>query len=474
MRGVSREPLGVIESAATRTRVAALKLFRDRTAAPIALGIAALLPTTIAYFATSNRDTVPTRSLVVDMNHGLIFLYLLVVAILIMRRPPVRRILTPTNVALGLLLSSYWLVGTLANLYEGYSFGQISFFLVPIVFVASVALRTTAERALSVLAWACVIVCSASLLLAMLRPNMAFMATIGPPPPLPFRRLAGVFMHANVLGPFAGIGVVLSWSRGWRWRLTALPICFITLVACQSRGSWAATALALSFLLVSTTRVARKVSSTLGSFVAVAATLVAFFSVGVVAFSQQKGVTFNGRADVWRFVAHHWTSSPFIGHGPGVWRSLIAKGTVATWVGQAHNQALETLYTTGLVGIILLTAILVFWTRRSIRLAAQGFWMPLALEAFIVSYSMLESPISPWGFTSILWILSLVVFLDEPVSDCGEVPSKSSPAERGRSTTAVLRSWLGFRERERDLRYLRTNSESLIRVVAGGLRRDRT
>ena len=82
-------------------------------------------------------------------------------------------------------------------------------------------------------------------------------------------------------------------------------------------------------------------------------------------------------------------------------------------VGQAHGQFFETLFTTGLVGVALLIAILVVWTQKSIEATKWGYWLPLALQMIVVSYGVLESPLTPWGIDPTIWV-SIALFLDPP------------------------------------------------------------
>jgi hypothetical protein len=70
----------------------------------------------------------------------------------------------------------------------------------------------------------------------------------------------------------------------------------------------------------------------------------------------------------------------------------------------------------GIVGVLLLGALLGTWTLKSLRAAPRGYWLPPALGVLIVIHGLFESALSFGGVGGDLWLLSILLFL-EPVDD---------------------------------------------------------
>ena len=82
----------------------------------------------------------------------------------------------------------------------------------------------------------------------------------------------------------------------------------------------------------------------------------------------------SGRTDVWDLTLREWHSSPLVGYGPSLWSPGYRSShgfSALSWVGQAHNQFVEALGQTGLIGFIALVlfvsaAFAVGWKGRRI------------------------------------------------------------------------------------------------------------
>jgi O-antigen ligase len=389
---------------------------RELALTPALLGAAVFLPTAVVLTSSSARSAF-AGSQTSTLSWLFLAIYLLGLAVIAAFWRPLGRI-SKSNRALGVITLAYWFVGALANYSNGFSYSRASFFLIPLLLIAAIGLRPYYENGVFLIALCCQAVCVASLALAVFKPSIAFTDPTRIASFLFSKRLAGVLEHANALGLFASVGLILSSQLRRGVRLIGVPVCAGTLVASDSRSAWFGTAAAIAIL------VAGRRSSRAGSTSSIAfrsligAALVALAALGISSYATQSGAPNNldGRTGIWRFVLHNWAEKPLLGHGPGVWRSLISTGAVPPTVGQAHGQFFETLFTTGLLGIGLLVALLLVWTIKSIRAAKAGYWLPLALQALILAYGMLESPFTPWGASPGIWLLSLALFLD-PVHD---------------------------------------------------------
>lgn len=312
------------------------------------------------------------------------------------------------------LVLGYWLVTAVSNYYAGLPVGRLSFWAIPLIFLVAWQYRVRYGDSLRLLALVSLAVCGASLLLAYVEPSAAFFDEARVARFLSTERLAGVTEHPNALGLLAALGVVLWWY--WKPWL-GLPICGVALIASDSRTAWLACAAAFIVIFVAGRHRERPFSPAQLVFGGVLLVAVAWFLVTYAAPEQQQELTFTGRVEVWEFVGSHWDQSPVIGHGPGVWQELISGGQLPIWAGQAHNQLLQTLYTTGLVGVVLLLALAWCWTANNLRFARDGFPLPLALEAALVVYALFESPFTHVGVSSNIWLLALVLFLRPALGD---------------------------------------------------------
>lgn len=68
--------------------------------------------------------------------------------------------------------------------------------------------------------------------------------------------------------------------------------------------------------------------------------------------------TLVGRLYVWKLTWQVWLENPILGYGPNLWDLDFRKQTGYLWAGQAHNQILQTLGESGLLGV---SALLLFY-----------------------------------------------------------------------------------------------------------------
>jgi|GEM_PF-2694078 len=392
--------------------------------APVLLALAAFIPLALTFLSTTRAEF--TGAAGTQFSWILISLYLFgvaTVAVISSRVSSASRL----NRVIFVIVTLYWLVGGLSDYYAGFALSRLSFLLVPVIFFASLKLRPGYRGAVAVVTYVTVLVCICSLILALVEPSIAFLGPSRFPASLLFaERLAGILEHPNAMGLFASLGVVLAWQRGGRTRWIGAPACGLALVASDSRGSWFACVAAIAILVAGRQSLGRPQSSAsvtrasgrISGRVTTGGILIAIAAWSIVTYVLPEGSVhdFNGRTTVWTFVLQRWSDSPVIGHGPQVWLHLIATGQLPVWAGQAHNQFLQTLFTMGIVGMLILGALIVTWTLKSLHAASRGFWLPLAMEVLVVTYALFESPLSFGGVSGNLWLLSILLFLD-PVDD---------------------------------------------------------
>jgi hypothetical protein len=399
---------------------------RNRLVVMLLLAAIAFLPTAIVLARSSVRPSLNGGEMT-TLSRGLLVVFVLTTAVLALLRARGR--MAASVRVLVLLLVVYWTIGALADIHQGNAYKRLSFFLVPLIIVSMAAFRPRYERALTLVMWTCIVLSAASLLLALFRPGAAYTDPARTTSFLFRNRLAGILDHANTLGVFAGLGVVLSFrSKGWQ-RVVGLPVCAFTLFASDSRGAWVATLAAICLLVAASTTSLRRgawaLRRQIGFIGSVAAVFAAGLGVSLFTHGESQVANLDERTAVWHFTLHEWTGSPIFGHGPGIWRTLIDQGTLPYWAGQGHDQFFETIMTTGIVGLLLVVAILAIWSRTTFAAAREGFWLPLALEMFVILLGGLLSPLNPWGANSGLWLLALVLFLD-PIEETAVEPARRS------------------------------------------------
>lgn len=170
------------------------------------------------------------------------------------------------------------------------------------------------------------------------------------------RLLAEPLGYANALGALCAIGlvIVVTFGVARRWWLAAAPaaVLLVALALTSSRGSWLALAAGGAVAAA-----AAKGWAGRAAFV-VAAALAALFAV--TAFSAPDRL--QARGDYWHVAWHVGFHHPLGGTGAGTYDlEWAAFGDLARWgnVLDAHSLYLETFAELGLVGVVLVLALLV-------------------------------------------------------------------------------------------------------------------
>ncbi|MDX6253910.1 MAG: exopolysaccharide production protein ExoQ [Frankiales bacterium] len=200
-------------------------------------------------------------------------------------------------------------------------------------------------------------------------------------------QLAGLTRHPNSLGPLAAFALALEIVASRRvGRLFFGATAVTTCVLAQSRAGWLAAAVVV--LVLSGRR--------LGPRVTVPATLLlAFVGASIAASPQSLDVVtrLNGRGEIWSVAWSVARSHPMLGAGPNALLRQAELGHVSAVGIQAHNQFLDTLAKTGLIG---LAAVLLFVSAAvacGISLIRQGQPIPLALTMALLIDCMFEAPL---------------------------------------------------------------------------------
>jgi hypothetical protein len=221
-------------------------------------------------------------------------------------------------------------------------------------------------------------------------------------------QLAGVTQHPNALGPISALALVLeltsSGRRYSRWMFGALALAVLMLT--QSRGGWLAGLLGLLVLAL-----LPKGQASLVRFLLMVPPVI---GVGFFLISESdSGDITTGRLELWKLIIERSfaTQSWLFGNGNGVY--IASRGTSEgfdSWVGQGHNQFVDSFFTGGIVALVLLSVLTFVCARWALR---AGPHRPIALAAFAVLLSemMVEAPLrqaaSPWSLMSVI-VLAII------------------------------------------------------------------
>ena len=220
-------------------------------------------------------------------------------------------------------------------------------------------------------------------------------------------RWAGPFPHPNNLGLFAAVAVTYALWRGGRLRWwVGLPSLALLLMS-GSFGALAALVAGAATLFVF--RRASGITRRSFSAAVVVATTAAFL-VWLNASSTAGIVTLTGRTTFWGLYWEYIQQKPLLGWGPDAGRYLVSIGVLPYPASQAHNLLLNTLFISGLLGLVCTGVCLVLMLLRSLSAARTGLTLPLALLAVLGVTSVTETPFNYLSF-NVAWAILLIVWV---------------------------------------------------------------
>jgi O-antigen ligase len=337
---------------------------------------------------------------------------------------------------------TYWLCSVAAPAFFG-SHPRIAHeYLYPVIFGFAALLTTVPEREkiLDASRNALLLFMLAGVLLIPLMPAVVMDASYrqGLIPGLP--RHGGLAPHAVAMGMFAVTALLCLWCKpfGNRWlNRTAWLLGLGVLFIAQSKTSWIAFLLcAISMLAVrngpsawrrlgdpseGSFGVAACLSTIALALVLLWALLLADVGSAVAGFFETTQgaqlVSMTGRDQIWAIAMDEWRANPLFGYGPGLWDEAFRQSINMPNATNAHNQFLDTLARSGIVGatslVLYALTLLVF----SVRYARSTQGLSLALFVTLALLSISEVPLILLGYgTEIFAHLLLVVTLASAAS----------------------------------------------------------
>ena len=253
-------------------------------------------------------------------------------------------------------------------------------------------------------------------------------------------RLYGLASHANSLGPIALLGILLEMHSPARWRATRWSMfasAGAVFVLAQSKTVWGAAVLLLVMVWLPLVLLRRPkgaqdvhhfrrqvlaLASAIAALLLLVGVLVAFDVVGLV---ERRGdlLSLTGRTRIWDITLSAWRDNLLFGYGAAIWGPERQAEYQMFYVGQAHNQFVQTLGEAGLAGLALLVAYLGVLFAAALRTLVASRGITLTLLTLMLVRCITEAPMRAEGilswntFVHALLLLTACHFLRNPRPD---------------------------------------------------------
>jgi O-antigen ligase len=175
-------------------------------------------------------------------------------------------------------------------------------------------------------------------------------------------RLSGLTSHPNGLGYLSVVSIMINVVMKKNNKLHTLHFIasLFTLILSQSKTAWLALLVWVFYFLVIRNFHGKKNFTKLSI---ISILIVIFISIPLIikyqsllSFLPEEIASLTGRSDIWKISIEEWSRNPIIGFGPNLWDLdyRLQLGPQYLWAGQAHNQIIQTLGESGLIGLITL------------------------------------------------------------------------------------------------------------------------
>jgi O-antigen ligase len=252
--------------------------------------------------------------------------------------------------------------------------------------------------------------CAASLVSAVVAPRFSF--------EYPFDgllsiRLYGITSHPNGLAPFAALFMAMDIAAARlrlptnrHWRIAGWTCAFLVLALAQSKTVIIAVVIGGTVASIARQSLERRFASfvTLIVFVCLAVIILQWIGpVGGGGPAADDGPeTLSGRTLVWNYVLDLWRHNPLFGYGPYLLEdgSRVAFLHIEHWApAQAHNQWVQALGESGIVGAFGTAVYIVALVREAFRFNRASSGATLFLIGIFLFRSMTERVLDPFLFS---------------------------------------------------------------------------
>lgn len=234
-------------------------------------------------------------------------------------------------------------------------------------------------------------------------------------------QFVGLSSHPNGLGSIAALAVVLeAFGRmGGRFRWLFGSMAMTILLATQSRTGWLMAVIGLVGLVAVDPKSYRLRKTAIWTVSVVA--LVGLFFIFTSDLAQLNGLT-TGRVKGWQIMASLTPATWFYGGGLEVLSDAFNSNKLSglgSWSAQAHNQFLQTLLDSGVIGLIMLVTLYVVTLKQVLKSKGQDLSLKVALVGMLIVFSLTETPVRPsLGEISIfIFVCLLIISSTDPKHD---------------------------------------------------------
>ena len=354
-----------------------------------------------------------------------------------------RKEATFASPALLMAFSVFWLCSVAAPAFLGAHSFVSHDYAYPLVIGVAAIFATRIERDLAFQAArnALMMFMLAGLLLIPLQPSLVIESTYaqGLLPGVP--RMAGLAAHAVSLSVLALLGLICLMASPYRpvWlNRLAWAVGLAVLFLAQSKTAW------ISFFLCWTCfavvrqgsdfwlRAGNPARPEVG-IASILGLMLAVLSVGMVLifgdlgarldtfFNSSEGAqlaSFTGRDKIWAIAYDEWSRNPVFGYGPLIWETDFRISIGMPNATHAHNQFMDTLSRSGIVGAVALVFYGLVLMCLSVRYAKESKGLTLALFVLLAMRSISEVPLSLFGYgpefiTHLLLLIALAAIASE-------------------------------------------------------------
>lgn len=237
-------------------------------------------------------------------------------------------------------------------------------------------------------------------------------------------RLQGLSSHPNSLGNLALVLLImLRFLKKKGFWITFLTLCGLAvIILSQSKTIWITLLIWIilewavrrfSSLPQQSTRWLTGLMAILG----LGLTFVVLLSRESIPGSTLTPLSLTGRVDVWQVTLDTWLENPLFGYGPNLWNLFFRQDYGFLWAGQAHNQYLQTLGESGLLGLSALLVYLFAIIRAGSRGLAATRFATFGILIALVVRSFVESPFRTYsldeGFLIQAVFLMILIHVDQ-------------------------------------------------------------
>ncbi len=304
---------------------------------------------------------------------------------------------------------------------------DIRIFNAPIIFTA-VALLASSDfvKSLRALRWILFVPLFGSLLAMLVAPRFAMETDYSGLIPGLHIRLAGLTGHANALGLLAVVAFLLELSKFVCKKPNAilLLISISNLILAQSKTAWAIAILGFVIFRLHDVWKVHTQSKRSNAILAVWSGFFAFSAIAVflaglkidtlidfINTDKTGLITFTGRTKIWDITWDEFLNSPIFGYGPSIWDPLYRFQHGMLYVGQAHNQYIQTIGQAGLLGILSLAAYIMILVRNGFQGWSETYGFSFLIILVLLVRGLSETPMSMLGATGPDFFVHTLAFL---------------------------------------------------------------